>query len=67
MAREVLPGEKKICQLVLRVEETERERLLELADSRGVDSSIVHREALRQYLDLEGPTNERFNPTRGRR
>lgn len=67
MARLVLPGEKKICQLSVRVEETERNRLVELADSRGMEPSSIHREALRAYLELDAPVDERISPPRGRR
>lgn len=66
MASNVLPGEKRICRVSVRVEETERNRLIELADQRGVDTSVVHRDALRKYLELEAPTNEHFSPPRKR-
>lgn len=66
MERDMLPGEKRIYSLTLRVEEMEWVKLQEKAESRGVDRSIVHRDALRKYLELEAPTNEHFSPPRKR-
>ena len=62
-----LPGEKRIDWLGLRVEEQERRALEERARRDKVPVSFVHRQALRQFLELEDPDDEYLPPIRERK
>lgn len=61
-----LPGEKRIERLGLRVEEGEKRALEERAREENVPTSFIHRQALRQYLNLEDPDDEHFPPIKRR-
>ncbi len=62
MARELLLGEKRICRVTVRMEEREKERIMELADERGLTYNEIIRDAIRQAGDLQPPENEYLQP-----
>jgi hypothetical protein len=64
MARQMLPGEKRIEWLGVRVEEAERKALEDRARRDGVPTSVAHRQAIRHYLELEDPADEYLPPVR---
>jgi hypothetical protein len=62
-----LPGEKRICFLGLRVEETEYKKLYQQADEERISASQIVRRAIRKELELEDPTDEYLPPHRERK